>query len=115
PPPDPRREELSSLFARATEPERRLLAGLFLGELRQGALEGVMLEAVAKAADVPAPAVRRAAMLAGDVSTVGGGAMREGVQGLGRFRLTPLRPITPMLAQTAEDVTGALEKLGRAN
>ena len=74
-----------------------------------------MLEAVAKAADVPASAVRRAAMLAGDVPTVAAVAMREGVEGLGRFRLTPLRPITPMLAQTAEDVTGALEKLGRAN
>jgi ATP-dependent DNA ligase I len=110
-----RRSELGALLSRAIESEQRLLTGLFLGELRQGALEGVMIDAVAKAADVPASAVRRAAMLAGDVSTVAEVAMREGVEGLGRFRLTPLRPITPMLAQTAEDVTGALEKLGRAN
>ena len=56
-----------SLLGRATEPEQRLLVGLFLGELRQGALEGVMADAVAKAADVPAAEVRRAAMLAGDL------------------------------------------------
>ena len=62
-----RREELASLLGRATEPEQRLLVGLFLGELRQGALEGVMAEAVAKAAGVPAAEVRRAAMLAGDL------------------------------------------------
>ena len=53
-----RREELASLFARATEPEQRLLTGLFLGELRQGALEGVMTDAVAKAADLPVADVR---------------------------------------------------------
>ena len=109
-----RRSELEELFSHAIESEQRLLTGLFLGELRQGALEGVMIEAVAKAADVPASAVRRAAMLAGDLPTVAAVAMREGVDGLGRFRLTPLRPIAPMLAQTAEDMTGALEKLGRA-
>jgi ATP-dependent DNA ligase I len=110
-----RRSELEALFSHAIESEQRLLTGLFLGELRQGALEGVMIEAVAKAADVPASAVRRAAMLAGDVSTVAAVAMGEGLEGLGRFRLTPLQPITPMLAQTADDVTGALEKLDRAN
>ncbi len=62
-----RREELAALFARATEPEQRLLTGLFLGELRQGALEGVMTDAVAKAAGVPLADVRRAVMLAGDL------------------------------------------------
>jgi ATP-dependent DNA ligase I len=111
-----RREELSALFARATEPEQRLLTGLFLGELRQGALEGVMAEAVAKAAGVPVGAVRRAAMFTGDLAAVAEIAMREGAAGLDRFRLEPLRPVTPMLAQTAEDVGGALARLGgRAN
>ena len=76
-----RRSELEALFSHAIESERRLLIGLFLGELRQGALEGVMIEAVAKAAVVPASAVRRAAMLAGDVPTVAAVAMREGVEG----------------------------------
>ena len=89
--------------------------GLFLGELRQGALEGVMADAVAKAAGVPAAAVRRAAMLAGDLPSVAAAAMRDGVDGLGRFRLTPLQPITPMLAQTADDVSAALERFGRAS
>ena len=110
-----RREELAALFSRATEPEQRLLVGLFLGELRQGALEGVMTDAVAKAAEVPVPEVRRAAMLAGDLPTVAAAAMRDGSQGLAQFRLTPLQPITPMLAQTADDVATALEKLGRAS
>jgi ATP-dependent DNA ligase I len=110
-----RRKELEALFARATEPEQRLLVGLFLGELRQGALEGVMADAVAKAAGVPAAAVRRAAMLAGDLPSVAAAAMRDGVDGLGRFRLTPLRPITPMLAQTADDVSTGLERFGRAS
>ena len=110
-----RRSELEGLFSRATEPERRLLVGLFLGELRQGALEGVMADAVAKAAGVPASAIRRAAMLAGDLPGVAAGAMRDGVDGLGGFRLTPLQPITPMLAQTADDVSAALERFGHAS
>jgi ATP-dependent DNA ligase I len=110
-----RREELAGLLTRATEPEQRLLVGLFLGELRQGALEGIMADAVAKAADIPVADVRRAAMLAGDLRSVAAAAMRDGVAGLAEFRLTPLQPITPMLAQTADDVTGALERLGRAS
>jgi ATP-dependent DNA ligase I len=107
-----RRGELETLFARATESEQRLLVGLFLGELRQGALEGVMAEAVAKAASVPVGAVRRAAMFTGDLAAIAEIAMREGPSGLDRFRLEPLRPVTPMLAQTAEDVGGALARLG---
>jgi len=106
-----RREELATLFARATEPEQRLLIGLFLGELRQGALEGVMTEAVAKSADVPVADVRRAAMLAGDLAVVADAAIRDGSDGLARFRLTPLRPVGPMLAQTAGDIAGALERV----
>ena len=110
-----RREELAGVFSRATAGEQRLLVGLFLGELRQGALEGVMADAVAKAAEIPIADVRRAAMLAGDLRTVAAAAMRDGVAGLAQFRLTPLHPITPMLAQAADDVTGALERLGRAS
>jgi ATP-dependent DNA ligase I len=107
-----RREELATLFAKATESEQRLLIGLFLGELRQGALEGVMAEAVAKAAGVPAGAARRASMFTGELASIAEIAMREGPSGLDRFRLEPLRPVTPMLAQTAEDVAGALARLG---
>jgi DNA ligase-1 len=106
-----RRAELEALFARATEPEQRILAGLFLGELRQGALEGVMTEAVARASGLPAADVRRAAMLAGALPSVAEAAIRDGADGLARFRLTPLRPIGPMLAQTASDVAAALERV----
>jgi DNA ligase-1 len=106
---------LSELFARATEPEQRLLGGLFLGELRQGALEGVMTDAVAKAAGVPGASVRRAAMLAGDLRKVAEAALRDGEAGLEAFRLTPLHPVTPMLAQTAADVASALARIGRAS
>ena len=110
-----RRAELSALYARAIEAEQRLLTGLFLGELRQGALEGVMADAVAKAADVPAAEVRRAAMLAGDLSVVAIAAMRDGAGGLAGFHLTPLRPLSPMLAGTAADVGAALERTGPAS
>ncbi len=109
-----RREEIAALFARATEPEQRLLTGLFLGELRQGALEGVMTDAVAKAADLPLADVRRAAMLAGDLAAVAEAAMRDGADGLARFRLIPLQPVGPMLAQTAADIPGALERVDAA-
>jgi DNA ligase 1 len=109
-----RRKELATLFGRATGPEQRLLVGLFLGELRQGALEGVMVEAVAKAAGVPVADVRRAAMLAGDLAQVAEAAMRDGSGGLAGFRLTPLQPVTPMLAQTAGDVAAAVERFGTA-
>jgi DNA ligase-1 len=110
-----RRQAIAALFERATEPEQRLLVGLFLGELRQGALEGVMADAVAQAAGVPASEVRRAAMLAGDLATVAAAALRDGVEGLRAFHLTPLRPITPMLAQTAEGVASALARVGSAS
>ena len=106
-----RREELAALFGRATEEEQRFLVALFLGELRQGALEGVMAAAVAKAAGVPADDVRRAAMLAGDLAEVAVAAVRDGVQGLARFGLTPLRPLQPMLAQTASDLEDAFVRI----
>ncbi len=109
-----RREELSGLFARATEPEQRFLTGLLLGELRQGALEGVMVDAVARAAGVPAADVRRAAMLAGDLREVATAAIAEGLDALARFRLTLLRPLKPMLAQTADDLAGAFERVSPA-
>jgi DNA ligase 1 len=108
-----RKEVLEELFSRATEPEQRLLVGLFLGELRQGALEGVMADAVAKAAGVPLADVRRAAMLAGNLATVAEVAIREGSDGLARFRLAPLTPLGPMLAQTAADIPSGLERVER--
>jgi ATP-dependent DNA ligase I len=109
-----RRELLTGVLARATEPEQRFLGGLLTGGLRQGALEGVMVEAVARAVELPAADVRRALMLAGDLGPVAAAAAAEGRAGLARFRLEVLRPIQPMLAQTAEDTADALGRLGRA-
>ena len=106
-----RRRALVELFGRATEPERRFLIGLLQGELRQGALEGVMVEAVARAAEVPAPEVRRALMLSGDLGAVAAAAVAEGRDGLARFRLTPFRPVKPMLAQTADNLPDALARI----
>jgi DNA ligase-1 len=110
-----RREELAALFERATEREQRFLVGLLLGELRQGALEGVMVDAVAKAAAIPAAELRRAAMLAGDLPTVAVAALVEGREALGQFRLDVLRPLQPMLAQTAEDIDEALARISPAS
>ena len=109
-----RREELTSLFSRATEPEQQFLARLLTGELRQGALQALMADAVAKAADLPATVVRRALMLAGDLGAVAAAALTSGSDGLAEFRLTLLRPIQPMLAQPATDIASAFERLGEA-
>jgi DNA ligase-1 len=103
-----RRQELESLFARATETERRFLFALLSGGLRQGALEGIMLEAVAEAAAVPPPAVRRAWMLSGNLGTVAAAAVADGGDGLGRFGLELFRPLQPMLAKPAPSLAGAL-------
>lgn len=106
-----RRHALAELFGRATETEQRFLVALLLGELRQGALEGVMTDAIAKASGLPASEVRRAAMLAGDLGAVATAAAAEGRAGLARFRLTLFRPILPMLAGSAADIDAAFAKI----
>jgi DNA ligase-1 len=103
-----RADQLRRLFARATEREADFLRRLLMGDLRQGALEGVMADAVAAAAKVPAASVRRAMMLAGDLRRTAVIALTEGRAGLDRVGLTVLHPIQPMLASTADDVPGAL-------
>jgi ATP-dependent DNA ligase I len=105
-------EQLVQLFDRATAAEQDFLVRLLVGELRQGALEGVMIEAVAAAAAVPESDVRRAAMLAGDLGAVAHVALTEGAPGLARFTIEMERPVQPMLAQSAEDVADALSRLG---
>ncbi len=109
-----RAELVGSLFGRATEPEQRLLRGLLTGELRQGALEGVMLDAVAKASGLPAADVRRAVMLRGAVGPVAAAALSRGADGLADFRLQVGRPVQPMLASPGSDVASALARLGTA-
>jgi DNA ligase-1 len=105
---------LRALLARATQDEQQFLARLLFGELRQGAQEGVMLDAVAKAARVPTAAVRRAHMLAGDLPAVARAALAAGEGGLAEFGVRLFRPLQPMLAQSADDVADALALLGTA-
>jgi DNA ligase 1 len=103
-----RAAELRGLLGAATEPEQDLLRRLLVGELRHGALEGLVTDAVAKAAAVPLATMRRAAMLGGDLPAVAGIALTEGEAGLAAVGLALLRPVQPMLAQTATDVADAL-------
>ena len=107
-----RAELVSRLFAAATGPEQTFLRRLLGGELRQGALIGVMADAVAKAADIAAPVVRRAAMLGGDLPAVAAAALTDGEAAVDQFTLRVGRPVGPMLAQTATGVGDALERLG---
>jgi ATP-dependent DNA ligase I len=106
-----RRTQLLDLFGRATEAEQRFLRGLLMGEIRQGALEGVMVDAVARAAQVSVREVRRAAMLAGDLGIVAAAAIEGGSAALDGFRLTLLTPVRPMLAHSADDVRAAFERI----
>jgi len=103
---------LNSLFALATESERQFLIRLLVGELRQGALGGVMIDAIAAAAELPAADVRRAAMYAKSLGEVARAALLEGAAALARFQLEMLSPVAPMLAQTAADPAAALTQLG---
>ncbi len=103
---------VADVFAAATEAEQTFLRRLLGGELRQGALAGVMADAVAKAAGVPAPTVRRAAMLGGDLPAVAAAALTGGHAALLEFTLRVGQPVGPMLAQTAAGVGEALDRLG---
>jgi ATP-dependent DNA ligase I len=108
-------ELLRELMAAATHAEQDFLFRLLFGELRQGALEGVLMDAVARAAGVGPAAIRRAAMLAGDLAPVARAALAEGDAGLATFSLRPFQPVQPMLADTAADTGGALDTLGEAS
>src|SRR4051795_10663919 len=109
-----RRRLLGALMARASEDEHRFLIRLLSGDLRQGALAGVMTDAVARAADVPLQAVRRALMLRGDLGAVAAVALTEGEAGLAELRLRVGQPLQPMLAQPAADIGAALERVNPA-
>jgi DNA ligase 1 len=109
-----RLQELERLLARATRPEQEFLVALILGGLRQGALAGVMTDAVAQAAAVPVADVRRAAMLGGDLAAAAEAALAGGVESLRRIGLEVGRPVAPMLAGTSPDVATALERISPA-
>jgi len=107
-----RRSIIDGLFERATAEESDFLRRLLIGDLRQGALGGVMTDAIAKAADVSIAAVRRAAMLAGDLGRVAADALGGGEEALAGIGLEVLRPVLPMLAATSPTVADALEANG---
>ena len=103
-----RRAILERLLSAATADEQRFLRGLALGDLRQGALAGIVAQAIAQAWDVPDAAVRRALLLHADLGAVAAAAQGGGSAALSAFRLTLFRPLAPMLASTAADVDEAL-------
>src|SRR4051812_43635815 len=107
-----RRELVRALFGAATADEQRLLIGLFGGELRQGAQAGLLADAIAKAAEVPLTAVRRALLLSGDLKQVAVAALTGGAAALAEIHLRVGTPLTPMLAQSAPDVGAALLATG---
>ena len=106
---------IERFLARATPAEAGFLRRLLVGELRQGAGEGVVAEAVARAAEVPSAAVRRALMLSGDLGEVAETAMTGGRAGLEAVGLELFRPIRPMLASTAPSAEAAVSEMGRVS
>ncbi|RKR87887.1 DNA ligase-1 [Micromonospora pisi] len=107
-----RRELLGRLFTAATADEQQMLVRLFSGELRQGAQAGLLADAIARAAEVPLPAVRRALLLTGDLKMVAATALTGGAAALGEITLRVGRPLAPMLAQSAPSVDQALAVTG---
>ncbi|MFJ2261162.1 ATP-dependent DNA ligase [Streptomyces sp. NPDC087844] len=103
---------VGELMGAATEPEQRFLRALIGGEVRQGALDAVAVEGLARATGAPSADVRRAVMLAGSLRTVAERLLADGPEALEVFRLTVGRPVLPMLAHSAPSVAAALDKLG---
>ena len=107
-----RTEAVGTLFARATADEQRFLRALIGGEIRQGALDSTMLDALALASGAPIADVRRAVMLAGATGPVAAALMTDGPATLAAFGLVVGRPVRPMLAASAPDVATAMAKIG---
>jgi DNA ligase-1 len=108
-----RRDKVAALFTDATEPEQEFLRALISGNVRQGALAGVMADAVAHATGLPRASVDRANMLAGNARVVAEAALIDGEAGLERFRLEVGRPLGPMLASPSPSLDEAMEKVGQ--
>lgn len=107
-----RKALIVELLGAVTRQEQAFLSRLLRSELRQGALNGVMIEAIAKAAEVPVTEVRRALTLRGWLPVVGAAALEGGVEALRAFHLEVGRPVSPMLAQSATSVAAALGRIG---
>jgi DNA ligase-1 len=106
--------DLAKLFSRAAPREQRFLSQLLIGELRQGALEGILVDAIANAAELQPAVVREAFMFAPNIGELAQVALEEKSAGLARFCLRLFDPVSPMLATSVEDVDEALERLERA-
>ena len=106
-----RQQRLRDLLRRATGAEQDFIARLLFGELRQGALEGVLVEAVAKASGINAATIRRSVMMAGALAPVARAALVNGESALTSFGVQLFQPVQPMLAQPAEDMNDALVQL----
>jgi DNA ligase-1 len=106
-----RREAVQAVLRAATRDEQYFLVRLLSGELRQGALDGVMTEAVARAASVPIAEVRRAVMLSGSLPATAHAALAGGTAALAEFGLVVGRPVKPMLASSAPSLDAALSKI----
>lgn len=106
---------LRELTARATEREQGFISRVLLGEMRTGALEGVVTDAIARAARRPGEVVRRAAMLSGDLGETARLALTGTVAELEGVGLMVGRPVLPMLAATAATPSAAIEAVGEAS
>ncbi len=106
-----RRSAVADLFGRLTAPEQEFLRNLITGNVRQGALDSVMLDAIAAAAELPVKAVRRAAMFSAPTGPVAVAALTAGESALEEFSMLVGRPVRPMLAASAPDVAAAAEKV----
>ncbi|GAV40619.1 ATP-dependent DNA ligase [Streptomyces acidiscabies] len=107
-----RTRRLAELMEKATDDEQRFLRGLLSGEVRQGALDALAVEALAQATRANPADVRRAVMLAGSLQPVAQALLAQGPPALAEFQLTVGRPVFPMLAHTATSPEEALTKLG---
>lgn len=105
---------LHELFSRIGQIERKFLVGLFMGEIRQGALESLVLEAVAEASALPLQMLSQAHMFSGNIGEVAEAALKQGAAGLARFGPRLFYPISPMLANPAGSEQEALARLGEA-
>jgi DNA ligase-1 len=106
---------LGELMSRATEREQDFVARVLLGDVRTGALEGVLTDAIAAAADRPGDVVRRAAMLSGDLGETARLALTGSADELAAVGLVVGRPVLPMLAASAATPTDALSITGEAS
>ncbi|MGI8626602.1 MAG: ATP-dependent DNA ligase [Geodermatophilaceae bacterium] len=109
-----RETQLTNVFARATETERPFLIGVLMGEVRQGALESLLGDAIAVATHTPAELIRRVWMLTGSLTETAWLAATGGAAQLSEVGLQVMRPVKPMLAASATSVEVALADTGEA-